>query len=141
MPTENSDQRNITESVGSESEELREIHIKDLKAPIDTARVAVSIVQHEIERLRRRAESNLLDIVESKLLKDYILLLLQLHKSRAFPDLTTTAVYPEDDESELDLETLTQDDLAALTINAAKKMGYGIDSANGRLKEPKDEQS
>lgn len=139
MATEESEARSLEEFVGSESEELVSINTKDLRAPIDTARVAVSIVQHEIERLRKRSENNLLDIVESKLLKDYILLLLQLHKSRAFPDLATAAQYPDDEDQDLEIEKLTGDELAVLTINAAKKMGYGIDSTNGKLKEPKNE--
>lgn len=139
MATEESEARSLEEFVGSESEELVSIDTKDLRAPIDTARIAVSIVQHEIDRLRKRSENNLLDIVESKLLKDYILLLLQLHKSRAFPDLATAAQYPDDEDQDLEIEKLTGDELAVLTINAAKKMGYGIDSTNGKLKEPKNE--
>lgn len=139
MATEESEARSLEEFVGSESEELVSINTKDLRAPIDTARIAVSIVQHEIDRLRKRSENNLLDIVESKLLKDYILLLLQLHKSRAFPDLATAAQYPDDEDQDLEIEKLTGDELAVLTINAAKKMGYGIDSTNGKLKEPKNE--
>ena len=135
MATEKSEARFIDNPLGDPSPEgLPNIDVKNLRAPLENVRIAVSIVQHEIERLQKRSQNNFLDIVEAKLLRDYILLLLQLHKEKVFPELMNQADL--DNSEDVDLDSMGEDELANLTLAAAKKVGYGLELSTGILRRP-----
>lgn len=134
MATEKSEARFIENPLGEGEEGLPDIDVKDLRAPLENVRIAVSIVQHEIDRLQKRSQNNFLDIVEAKLLKDYILLLLQLHKEKIFPELMKQSDFDEDED--VDLDDIGEEELANLTISAAKKVGFGLELSSGTLRRP-----
>lgn len=138
MATERSEARFLENPLGYEEEGLPDIDTKELRAPLENVRIAVSIVQHEIDRLRKRSQNNFLDIVEAKLLRDYILLLLQLHRDKVFPELMKQE---EVDPGDIDLDDIGEEELANLTLSAAKKVGYGLELSTGILRTPNETNS
>lgn len=133
MATEKSEARFLENPLGESEEGLPDIDVKNLRAPLENVRIAVSIVQHEIDRLQKRSQNNFLDIVEAKLLRDYILLLLQLHKEKIFPELMKQEDF---DPEDVDLDDIGEEELANLTLSAAKKVGFGLELSTGILRTP-----